>query len=79
MSVIRGAAWVIILNALAIYPLLNTAPGHSYPRAPTFGLTPCPLVVFTFGILGLRATGRLGFCSQRRSSGRSSVAPPLSC
>jgi hypothetical protein len=53
MSVIRGAAWVMILYALAIYPLLNTALGHSYPQAPTFGLTPCPLVVFTFGILGL--------------------------
>jgi hypothetical protein len=32
---------------------LNTALGHGYPQAPTFGLTPCPLVVFTFGILGL--------------------------
>jgi Family of unknown function (DUF6064) len=53
MSVIRGAAWMMILYALAIYPLLNTALGHSYPQAPTFGLTPCPLAVFTFGILGL--------------------------
>jgi hypothetical protein len=53
MSVIRGAAWVMIHYALAIYPLLNAGLGHSYPQAPTFGLTPCPLVVFTFGILGL--------------------------
>jgi hypothetical protein len=53
MSVIRGAAWVMILYALAIYPLLNAALGHNYPQAPSFGLTPCPLVIFTFGILGL--------------------------
>lgn len=53
MSVMRGPAWVMIVYALAIYPLLNTALGHDYPNAPTFGLTPCPLVVFTFGILGL--------------------------
>ena len=53
MSVIRGAAWVMILYALAIYPLLNAALGHNYPNAPTFGLTPCPLVIFTFGILAL--------------------------
>jgi hypothetical protein len=53
MSVSRGAAWVMILYALAIYPLLNDALGHNYPNAPTFGLTPCPLVIFTFGILAL--------------------------
>jgi hypothetical protein len=53
MSVMRGAAWVMILYALAIYPLLNTALGHNYPNAPSFGLTPCPLVIFTFGILAL--------------------------
>lgn len=53
MSVMRGAAWVMIVYALAIYPLLNTALGHDYPNAPTFGLTPCPLVICTFGILGL--------------------------
>lgn len=53
MSVSRGAAWLMILYALAIYPLLNAALGHNYPNAPTFGLTPCPLVIFTFGILAL--------------------------
>jgi hypothetical protein len=53
MSVIRGAAWVMIVYALAIYPLLNAGLGHSYPNAPSFGLTPCPLVIFTFGILAL--------------------------
>lgn len=62
MSAVRGAAWVMIVYALAIYPLLNTALGHNYPNAPTFGLTPCPLVIFTFGIFGLsrdRAPWRL--------------------
>jgi hypothetical protein len=49
----RGAAWAMILYALAIYPLLNATLGHIYPRAPTFGVTPCPLVIFTFGVMGL--------------------------
>jgi hypothetical protein len=53
MSVGRSAAWMMIVYALAIYPLLNTAFGQTYPKAPTFGLTPCPLVIFTFGILAL--------------------------
>ena len=25
--------------------------GHVYPAAPMFGVTPCPLVIFTFGML----------------------------
>lgn len=53
MSVIRGAAWMMVVYALAIYPLLNAALGHNYPQAPTFALTPCPLVIFTFAVLGL--------------------------
>ncbi len=45
-----------ILYAMVVYPLLGMAFGHSYPRAPMFGVAPCPTTIFTFGIL-LWATG----------------------
>lgn len=44
-----GAAF--ILYATALYPLLGAAFGHVYPDAPAFGVTPCPLTIFTFGCL----------------------------
>ena len=45
-----------ILYAGIIYPVLGIALGHSYPRAPLFGVTPCPVTIFTFGwLLLLRA------------------------
>ena len=40
-----------ILYAMVVYPLLGLAFGHSYPRAPMFGVAPCPTTIFTFGIL----------------------------
>ncbi|MBI5646596.1 MAG: hypothetical protein HY962_06660 [Ignavibacteriae bacterium] len=43
-----GAA--LVLYALLLYPLLGTLAGHQFPAAPSFG-APCPLVIFTFGIL----------------------------
>jgi hypothetical protein len=47
----RGiAATVLVLYALAGYPLAALALGHRFPAAPTFGL-PCPTTVFTLGIL----------------------------
>ncbi len=41
---------VIIIFALAIYPLIGYFFGHIYPASPTFGL-PCPTTIFTLGIL----------------------------
>lgn len=41
--------WVFIVYALIIYPVLGMISGHSYPKAPTFGL-PCPTTIFTFGM-----------------------------
>lgn len=41
----------IILYALVGYPLVGALLGHAYPRMSPFGLTPCPLVTFTFGLL----------------------------
>ena len=40
-----------ILYAMMVYPLLGMSFGHSYPRAPMFGVAPCPTTIFTFGIL----------------------------
>ena len=41
---------LLMLYALAIYPVIGRAVGHHYPAAPTFGL-PCPTTIFTFGLL----------------------------
>jgi hypothetical protein len=43
------AGLAFILYAAVIYPLLGISLGHSYPRAPLFGVTPCPVTIFTFG------------------------------
>ena len=40
-----------ILYAMVIYPLLGLGFGHSYPKAPMFGVAPCPTTIFTFGLL----------------------------
>jgi hypothetical protein len=44
-----GAAFV--LYAMVVYPVLGAAFGHVYPRAPMFGVAPCPTTIFTFGVL----------------------------
>jgi len=48
--------------AMVIYPALGFVFGHGYPNGPVFGLTPCPLAIFTFGMLLLadRPPLRLG-------------------
>ncbi|MFO7565130.1 MAG: DUF6064 family protein [Enhygromyxa sp.] len=46
----RSFGAIVVLYALVVYPMLAVLSEHSYPRSPTFG-TPCPMVVFTFGIL----------------------------
>ena len=42
---------VFILFSMIGYPLWGHLIGHIYPRFFAFGLTPCPLLVFTFGML----------------------------
>jgi hypothetical protein len=39
--------------ALVVYPLIGWWMGHVYPAAPAFGVTPCPVTIFTFGVLFL--------------------------
>ena len=53
-----GRTWIglgLIVYAMLVYPLLGLALGHGYPRAPMFGLVPCPTTIFTFGMLLLAA------------------------
>jgi len=42
---------LFILYAMLIYPILGYFFGHVYPQSPVFGVTPCPVTIFTFGIL----------------------------
>ncbi len=42
---------IFMLYALIGYLLLGLLIGHVYPRTPPFGLTPCPLIIYTFGLL----------------------------
>ena len=45
----------LITYGMLAYPLLGMAFGHGYPRAPMFGLVPCPTTIFTLGMLLLAA------------------------
>jgi hypothetical protein len=48
---VRGVGGaLLVVYALALYPMLAFMLGHRYPAAPTFGL-PCPTTIFTFGLL----------------------------
>jgi hypothetical protein len=52
------AGLALVAYAAVLYPLLTHLSGHAWPAAPVFGVTPCPLTIFTFGIL-LLTRGRL--------------------
>ena len=41
----------MIFYAMIVYPLIGLATGERYPAMPLFGVTPCPLLVFTFGLM----------------------------
>lgn len=41
----------MIIYALILYPLIGLAAGERYPAIPLFGVTPCPLLIFTFGLM----------------------------
>lgn len=49
-SVKGWAGAATMLYALVVYPLIGLFAGHVYPASPTFG-APCPLAIFTFGML----------------------------
>jgi hypothetical protein len=41
----------LIAYAVVLYPMIGTLAGHNYPAAPMFGITSCPVTIFTFGML----------------------------
>jgi len=43
--------WTLVAYALVVYPLVGWLVGMSYPAMPAFGITPCPVTLFTLGIL----------------------------
>ena len=43
--------WTLLLYSGVLYPLAGLAAGHRYPEMPMFGITPCPVTLFTFGLL----------------------------
>lgn len=47
----RQAGFALVAYAMILYPLVGLVAGHVYPSVPTFGVTPCPLTIFTFGML----------------------------
>lgn len=49
LPAVVGVAFVAY--AAIIYPVIGVATGHAYPEMPMFGVTPCPVVIFTFGLL----------------------------
>jgi hypothetical protein len=51
----RGAmAWlggILVAYAAILYPLIGLWAGHGFAEQPAFGVTPCPVTIFTFGML----------------------------
>ena len=43
--------WSLVAYSLVLYPLLGLLAGLAWPGMPLFGITPCPLTLFTFGAL----------------------------
>ena len=49
MSSVVGA--LMIVYAMVIYPIIGFLSGYGYPRYPIFGTAPCPLTIFSIGLL----------------------------
>ena len=43
--------WTLIAYAMVLYPLIGIWSGHSLEEVPMFGITPCPVTIFTLGLL----------------------------
>ncbi|MBR0848031.1 hypothetical protein JQ543_09795 [Bradyrhizobium diazoefficiens] len=49
-----AVAWVgmaLVTYAAIVYPLIGMTTGHRLAETPMFGVTPCPVTIFTFGLL----------------------------
>jgi hypothetical protein len=52
----KGLGWLLVFYAMLLYPLVGWWRGHPYPGMPMFGITPCPVTLFTVGVLLLATT-----------------------
>lgn len=54
----KAATWLggsLVFYATVAYPLLGLGAGNAWTELPMFGITPCPVTIFTFGMLLLAA------------------------
>jgi hypothetical protein len=42
---------IFVVYAMVLYPLIGLLTGYAYPRYPVFGSAPCPVTIFTLGLL----------------------------
>jgi hypothetical protein len=42
---------IFVFYAMIIYPLIGALTGYLYPKYPIFGTAPCPVTIFTSGLL----------------------------
>ncbi|GLQ56659.1 DUF6064 family protein [Devosia nitrariae] len=50
----RPIGWIgtaLVGYAAILYPMIGIWVGHEYAEMPMFGITPCPVTIFTFGLL----------------------------
>ena len=47
----RVAGWLMIAYAMVAYPVIGLMAGELWPALPLFGVTPCPLLIFTLGLM----------------------------
>ncbi len=47
----RAAGWGLLVYAAIAYPLAGQLAGPGYPALPLFGITPCPVVLWTWGVM----------------------------
>lgn len=50
----KASAWLgmaLVIYAAVLYPIFGWLAGDAYPAMPMFGVAPCPVVIFTFGML----------------------------
>lgn len=43
--------WSMVAYATLAYPVIGVLAGETWPAVPLFGVTPCPLLIFTFGVM----------------------------
>jgi len=51
LNIFSVTGLLFITYAMIVYPVLGYFIGHVYPQSLPFGLVPCPVTIFTFGLL----------------------------